>query len=421
MKDKKDKIKYIIYSVLFSIALLLIIIGGCFYYNNNALGQIKSFEKDIQNNNYKGLADRLSNNENELTQDDAKNFVEYVKSSDNKSRYRKEMSNIKANIKKNSNSTLNYGSITDDNHNKLVTIRKNGKKFFIIDRLEFKPKLTDVYVKDYNNTAWYKFNSKDIKNVLSEQNQLTKVGSFLIGNYKIKSEKNIKDGIINGKSTGYLEFNTTVKNSENKVIANENFNQTWFKVKLNNSSLLDKDTIKLVIDNHKTEYHSTNVYGKYYNPTELKVYAIGKLDGKEFKTNEVLVRRNYKQDPQNLNLEFKKNEIETYQKESKKIKNNSESYIKDYIKDLNKAYDKRDYKYISKYIKEESNLEKQLKTNIKSKKDIKFKKVKINNIQRFQNKVSIDLTKMNGNNLTKSKYILIYDETEKDFMIEKIE
>ena len=67
---------------------------------------------------------------------------------------------------------------------------------------------------------------------------------------------------------------------------------------------------------------------KVLQSTELSVYAIGKLEGKEFKTNRINIRRNYDNKPQNLKLSFKESQIRDYESKSKKVKEKLKAILK---------------------------------------------------------------------------------------------
>ncbi|HJG38765.1 MAG TPA: hypothetical protein K8V44_03035 [Staphylococcus saprophyticus] len=412
---------YLLFGII--LVIILVIIGVAYYLIslNNAKGQIREFERFVQQNKYKMIAKKLSNNEQTLSETDAKNFVMFVKKKENKKRYNKQIQDIKSKIDNEKKYNTDYGSITDQNGKKLITVKKNGKKLFLIDKLEFKPKLTSVYVKEFNNTGHYEYKQKKKKEIIAESNQTTELGKFFIGKYSINTDKTIEDSLHNGNATGKINIDLNNRENDKKVYADEDFNQSWFKIKLIDDDLLEKSNSKIVIDNKEVEYNSNKVYGKFYNPTTLKVYATGNLEGKEFKTNTINIRRNYKNDYQNLELSFDKSRIEDYKQDSNKLKDQAKDYIKDYIKSLNKAYNKKDYKHVSEYIKSDSELEKQLKENIKDKGKVEFKEVKINNVKRDNNKITIDLSKKIGKDITTSKYTLNYDELEEDFKIEKAE
>ncbi|MDW4169703.1 hypothetical protein DQV49_00360 (plasmid) [Staphylococcus aureus] len=421
MEYTNKKKQYIVFGII--VIILLLVIGGIYYFvtSNNAKGQIKEFERFVQQNKYKMIAKKLSNNEQTLSETDAKNFVMFVKKKENKERYNKQIQDIKSKIDNDKKYNTDYGSITDQNGKKLITVKKNGKKLFLIDKLEFKPKLTSVYVKEFNNTGHYEYKQKKKKEIIAESNQTTELGKFFIGKYSINTDKTIGDSLHNGNATGKINIDLNNRGNGKKVFADEDFNQSWFKAKLIDDDLLEKSNSQIVIDDKEVDYNSNKVYGKFYNPTTLKVYATGKLEGKEFKTNTFNIRRNYKNDYQNLKLSFDKTQIEDYKENSNELKDKAKDYIKKYVKSLNKAYNKKEYKYVSEFIKPNSELEKQLKNNIKGKEKVEFKEVKINKVERDNNKVTINLSKKIDNDLTTSKYILNYNELEKDFIIEKVE
>ncbi|WP_432215960.1 TcaA second domain-containing protein, partial [Staphylococcus aureus] len=157
-------------------------------------------------NDYNSIAKKLSNKEETLSENDAKNFVLFVKSKENQEQYNEQIQKIKSNIDKNKDNNTVYGSITDQYGNNLITIKKNGKTFFFIDKLEFKPKLTSVYVKEFNNTGIYKYQQENAKKVIAESNQTTELGKFFIGKYSIKTDKTIEDSIHNGTLTGKIDI-----------------------------------------------------------------------------------------------------------------------------------------------------------------------------------------------------------------------
>ncbi|WP_347106274.1 hypothetical protein [Staphylococcus ureilyticus] len=61
MDYTNQKRKYIIFGVILVITLLIIGIAYYLISLNNAKGQIREFEKFIQQNDYKSIADKLSN------------------------------------------------------------------------------------------------------------------------------------------------------------------------------------------------------------------------------------------------------------------------------------------------------------------------------------------------------------------------
>lgn len=409
--------------IIYSFVIIGLFIIFCLVYflihKNDGISQIDDFRNAVNNNKYNYIANTLSNNEEKITEKDAKHFVNYVKRTDNKDKFSEEINSIKKNIKSGSNNESNYGSITDRTGQEIINVSKNGKKFFFIDKLNFKPSLFDIYVKEYNNQGVYDFKDSNKVKGIAGKNSVSKIGTSFVGKYNVKADKTIKESLVNGVLTGKLKVDTDKKDNQNRVIAQDDFYQTWFKVNLKNKNYFKESDTHIVINDKEEDYNSNTVYGKYYNPTNLSIYAVGIYEGKKFKSNSLKLRRNYKSQPQNINLKFGENELEDYKKESKSLKDKSKFYIKDYTKALNKAYNKSDYKYVSKFIKDNSELEKQLKKTIMSKEKVKFEKVKVNSIKRDKNKLTITLNKKNGNDFTTTQYILDYKESEKEFIIEK--
>ncbi|WRM76290.1 hypothetical protein UM731_10110 [Staphylococcus aureus] len=131
MDYTNQKRKYIIFGIVLAITLLIVGIAYYLISLNNAKGQVKEFEKLVQHNDYNSIAKKLSNKEETLSENDAKNFVLFVKSKENQEQYNEQIQKIKSNIDKNKDNNTVYGSITDQYGNNLITIKKNGKTFFL--------------------------------------------------------------------------------------------------------------------------------------------------------------------------------------------------------------------------------------------------------------------------------------------------
>ncbi|EOD7660317.1 hypothetical protein ACJRGR_002627 [Staphylococcus aureus] len=116
MDYTNQKRKYIIFGVILVITLLIIGIAYYLISLNNAKGQIKEFEKLVQHNDYNSIAKKLSNKEETLSKNDAKNFVLFVKSKENQEQYNEQMQKIKSNIDKNKV----YIELSKTNNNNVV-------------------------------------------------------------------------------------------------------------------------------------------------------------------------------------------------------------------------------------------------------------------------------------------------------------
>ncbi|MFU0819406.1 hypothetical protein ABH531_012210, partial [Staphylococcus warneri] len=148
------------------------------------------------------------------------------------------------------------------------------------------------------------------------------------------------------------------------------------------------------------------------------IYAKGKLDGEEFKTNIIEIEDNNKKKPQLVELKFDKSEIDEYLKETNQIKLESKTFMEDYTKSLNKAYKLSDYKYIDKYIEKDTVLSSHMKNMVESKKQDKYSKPEFEKIDYNNDKITVTLKKTNQNKEDiKSKYELKYDKNDHTFKI----
>lgn len=414
---KNIKKKYIIISSILSV---LLIVGLLVYFilsQTNAQGQIEDFKNAAHDKDYKKLTAYLSSGERDLSNMEAKAFAKYINEPENKKKFDKEIKVIEDNIKDNNNYDLKLGSITDNNNRSIIDVKKNGKKFLFIDKVLFKPKYTNVYVKENNNTGIYDYKNDKKRHVASDRNGFSSIGEFFTGKYSMDTKKKIEDTELTGASNGKLEFNTEVTNKNNNVVAMQDFNQSSFKINLKNSDDLDDRTIKIMINDKEQDYEKNKIYGNYYNANELNVYAIGEIDGENFKSNDVEVKRNKYQSPQELNLRFNQDKINKYKLENKKIESKAKDFMKEYTKGLNTAYKKSNYKYISEHIKEDTKVSKHMKKMVTSKTKNKYSNLEFQNIKKDKDKVTIVLTKEVSGNKVKSEYVLKYDVSKKNFKI----
>ncbi|WP_436949336.1 TcaA NTF2-like domain-containing protein [Staphylococcus shinii] len=419
--DNTKKSKFYKKIIIISIFAIIIIgiVWACYYLveRNNASGQVNKFKAAVDNNNYSEISKTLSNNEDSISKTQAKYFVEYIKKPENYSKFKKEIIHIKRNINNDKAYNTNLGEITDSNKKNIVTVKKNGRKYFVLDNITFKPHLYDAYVKEYDNVGIYNYNiGKDMTTSVDKHN-LDSVGKFFVGRYSIDTEKNIKDSLISGKVNGQLIIDTDNRNSKDQIIADDSFRQLWFKVVLSNNELLDNKSIKLHLNDKETEYKANKIYGKYPVSNNLSLYATGKYDGKEFKTKTIKVERNHDKHAQKLKLVFNKNEITKYKAETDKMKNNVKDFMNDYVKNLNKAYDKHDYSKVDKYIEPNSKLEKQLLKRMKHKQEVQYSEQKVMTINRENDNIKVIMEKQLKDSKIKSEYILKPKNNKKEFEI----
>lgn len=414
---KTIKKKYIIISSILSV---LLIVGLLIYFilsQTNAQGQIEDFKNAAHDKDYKKLTAYLSSGERDLSNTEAEAFAKYINEPENKKRFDKEIKVIEDNIKDNDNYDLKLGSITDNNNRNIIDVKKNGKKFLFIDKVIFKPKYTNIYVKENDNTGIYDYKNDKKRHVASDRNSLSSIGEFFTGKYSIDTKKKIEDTLITGESNGKLEFNTEVTDKNNKVVAIQNFDQSSFKIKLKNSEALDNNSKKIVVDGKEQDYVDNKIYGNYFNNQDFKVHVVGTIDGKEFVTNDVKVSKNKYQSPQEINLSFNQDSIDKFKKERKETEDKAKKFMANYTKNLNKAYKKSDYKYIEDYIEEDTSVAKHMKKMVESKAKNKYSSPQIDKVSKDKDKLQIILTKEVNNNKIQSKYSIKYNKDTKDFKI----
>ncbi|HDA7403909.1 TPA: hypothetical protein O5U38_002475 [Staphylococcus aureus] len=406
--------------IILSITLLVIITALIFYffYKNNATSQIEDFKADVKNNRYENIANKLSNNSNHISKLEAKHFVEYIKRKDNYKRFIKEIDVIKSNIKSNKSNENELGEITDFNGKTIISVNKNGRAMLLINKISLEPHLYNVYVEEYDNRATYKYKLGKMHTAISEKNSKTKIGEFFVGNYGIKSKKTIEESLLNGSINGEIFIDTDNADENKNVLAQDYFDQSSFKVEMKNSKLLDDKTLN--INNHSIDYKENNIYGKYPNENNLKVYGKGKIDGKEFKTDIKKVNNRHRDKYKNITLNFKEDEIAAFQKENEKVKKKAGTFIYEYHKALNKAYKKAEYKFVEKYIKKDTQLSKRTKHIITSKEKVKFSELEIKDVKRSQNDFYITVDRKINNNQNEVTYILNYNSDNNDFKITDI-
>ncbi|RQX43699.1 hypothetical protein DB790_12040 [Staphylococcus capitis] len=426
MEEEKDsnksKRKIFVISVIAILVILLIAAIILFYRNNSSMSDINKFDNAVKDNDYKTVSYMLSDNETKISELEAKQFIQYVSKDENKSKYNKEIKEIKQSVKNKDNDTKK-GSITDKNKKSIIDVTQDGKKFFILDKVDFKANKYNVYVEEYNNKAIYNYKLDEKIKTVAEPNQYTKLGSFFVGNYNLNATKTIKDTGNDGELNGNLSFNTDNKDKKNRIVANDNFNQSWFKANLSNAGELDKNTIKLYINDKEVDYKKGMIYGKLSNQSKVKVYAKGSVYNKTFKTNTILVDRNNERKPQEIQLKFNKKEVSKHVESYQNILDKSKEFINKYIKDLNKAYKKSDQIYIENYFDKDTDIYNQAKKDIKDKdnKHRKYSNENINNTNINKDDVVMEVnTNVNGKSIV-IRYTLDLGYKNKYFRIKDIE
>lgn len=408
IKEKKSHKRLFVTIIVVIIAVIMALLIYYLFHKNNAKGQVGKFDQAIKENDYKQIAETLTNNNRTVTKNEARYFVQYIKHGDNYSQYKKEIKQIKANIQRDKQYQNNFGTIKDTNNKPILTFKRNGKRFLLFDKLAIVPHYYKVYVKELDNQAIYHYKLDKQREVVADSNKITLLGEFLGGKYSLDADKEFKNNVVNGRVHGQLFIDT---NKKGQIIADDVFNQVAFKIRLKNADDIDKNTLKLNVNNHEVNYDSNKIYGKYPSDKNIKVFAKGKVDDKTFKSNTINI--NKQGETQDETLTFDKAKIQRYKHDTETIKSGSKDFIKKYIDHLNKAYAKSDYDYVKNDIEKGSDLAKRIKKETKNKQKIEYKIKSFDKIERNGNKLNIKLTKSNNDYTTKATYTLKFDYKDK--------
>ncbi|HHB0448369.1 hypothetical protein QI294_11990 [Staphylococcus saprophyticus] len=422
-EDKSKKKKTII--IVGVLVVVLILLGLIIYYfvnQKDANGQIDDFKAAVEDRNYSEISKLLSTNSQKISKTDAKHFVDYINTDNNKRNFEQDIEQTKENLDKGQHDS-EIGEIKDKNDRPFIKIVKNGKQFFFIDKIDFEPQMYDVYVKEGNNTASYRFQNNNNKEqqVIANKNKTTKLGSFFVGDYRIDATKDFEEdeSIIEGSVDGSLDINTDDLGNNKRIIAKDDFEQAWFKVNLKNTEKLDK-VKKIYIDDKEADYKKGEIYGKFPAESPIKVHAIGNIEDDEVKTKPVEVEANTNNKSQSIDLIFNQKTIDDHIKKNKKIEDKAKSYMSDYTEDLNKAYKTSSFRYVKKYFEKDSELANHIKGQVESKKKSKYSDLNISKSKKDGNQVELILSKKNEDKVKiQSRYILKYDKDKDDFIIKE--
>lgn len=420
-KDNSGYRKIIIIAI---IVCLVVVLGLIIYYvssKQTAAHDIKEFKGDILNKRYSKISKTLSINGNEFTKGEAKLLSNYIVNVKGKDAFEKEINQINKRIKNEEdyNITDGYGSITDLKGRKILDVTKDGKKLFFFDKVLIKPRYINVYLpKDKQEPTYrYKYNSKTKVNK-TNQSKATDLGEFIVGSYKLESEKEYTSGVIKGKSKGYIDINTDKYDKDEKVIAKPQYKEVSFKPMLENADKLESESLKIHINDSEQKYSEGKIYGNFPTSESISVYASGRISDDVFKTNDTTIDLMSDNEEQKLTLKFKKSEIKDKIKAQSKIKDKAKEFMKAYTKDLTSGYTNIEFKKVDKYFIKGSELSNHIESMINSKKKTKYKNPNITDVNLKGDKVTLKLSKMdNKNNNIKSKYELEYNDEKDTFKI----
>ena len=412
-KQKKQLRKWLIISSI--IIIIILIIAFIIYWNvdnKSEKGQINDLDKAIQNKNADKLSKMMKTKGNTLPKSDAKRLINYFNQKDNQSRYQKQIKEIKETIDNGTQTDSTLGEIKDKNGKPVITISKDGIKAFFFKKLAFTPHYRTVYIDSKNNDATYQFDNKGKQSSAVAGNKLSKLGSFMVGNYNISANKHFKDSSIDidDSVSGDININTDKVNSKGQIIAQEQFPQAWFKVKLENTKSLDKD-YNLYINDKRVNYSKSETYGAYPTDVPLKVKATGKINDKTIHTNEYDVESNKDDATQTITLKFDEKAIKKQVEKDKAIEKDAQSFLKSYTQELSRGYKESTFSGLRKYFKDSnSDVAKNIRKQVLSKKKNQYSEPKFKSYKKDDKEIIIVLEKEDEqDNKITSRYTLEYD------------
>lgn len=100
-EDKSKKKKTIIILSIF--VVILVLLGLIIYYfvnQKDAKGQIDDFKAAVEDRNYSEISKLLSTNSQKISETDAKHFVDYINTDNNKRNFEQNIEQTKVNLDK---------------------------------------------------------------------------------------------------------------------------------------------------------------------------------------------------------------------------------------------------------------------------------------------------------------------------------
>lgn len=371
--------KIIPFGIAFFIIVLLIIIFFLVRNFNSPEAQSEILINAIENNDTQKLSTLLSSQNNSVDENEATAYIKYIKKEVGMKQFVKDVNNKITKLNK--SSTKEAGFVTAKNGEKVLRISKNGRRYFLFDNMSFTAPTKEAIVKPKYDTT-YKFKSQDKqKTVVADKNKTTSLGKFIPGDYELDAKKEME----NGQFSGQLKFN--FNNSNNETIdVTEDFNEAYIQVELNGASNIDKNTVKVKINDKTYKYKKDKSYGPYPKTQEVTISAEGQAKKKTFKSSATTVKTDNLRDNTHVSLNFDEDEIDKYvkkkEKEENSFRNKVVNFFGKYTTALNSASSQNDFSVISDYLKKNSANYKETKKDIASQNALYIQQPQITDIVR---------------------------------------
>lgn len=340
--------KIIPWGIAAFIIILILIIFILLKNFNSPEAQSEILINAIDNNDTQKLSTLLSTQNNSVDENEAKAYIKYIKNEVGMNQFVKDINQKVTDL--NASQTNEEDYVTAKNGEKVLRISKNGRRYLIFDNMSFTAPTKEAIVKPkYDTTYQFKANDKQ-KTVHAEKNKTTVLGEFIPGNYMIEAKKEM----ANGQFSGELKFNFNNSNHET-VDVSEDFNEAYIVVDLKGASEIDKDTVKVKVNDKTYDYAKNQEIGPYPKTKELTVSAEGQAKKKTFKSAETVIKTDNLKDKTRVTLNFDSDEIQDYvdkkEKEENSFRNKVINFFGNYTAAMNSAHSQSNFNLVSSYLK----------------------------------------------------------------------
>ncbi|WP_436862814.1 zinc ribbon domain-containing protein [Staphylococcus caeli] len=409
--------KIIPWGIAFFIIVLLVIIFFLLKNFNSPEAQSDILINAVDNNDTQKLSTILSTQNNSVDNNEATAYIQYIRDEVGMKNFVKD---VNQKIKKlNESDTKESDYVTAKNGENVLRISKNGRRYMFFDNMSFTAPTKEAIIKTKYDTK-YKFKSDDKqKTVVAEKNKTTSLGKFIPGNYTLDSKKETD----NGQFEGQLKFNFNNSNIET-VDVHEDFNEAYIQIELEGASEIDKDSVKVKINDKTYDYAKSKEIGPYPKTKDLTISAEGQAKKKTFKTAETTVKTDNLKDKTKVTLTFDDDEIQDYvdkkEKEENSFRNKVANFFGNYTAAINMAHSQSDFSLVSSYLKKDTDNYKSTKSGVKSNRMSFIQQPQITDIVKQGNTfyVTAQALKENGQ-YGKVDYQLESDDSENDFKVVK--
>lgn len=353
--------KFIPWAIVAFIVILLVIVFLLVRNCNTPDAQTKILVNAIDNNDSQKVATLLSSKNSHIDSDEASVYIDYIRSEVGMKKFAHDIrSTVETLNKSDSKEAINLKTRAGNNY---LRVSKNGTRLLIFDNMSYTAPTKQAIVKPKLDTKYEFKDGGKKKTVIADANKTTSLGRYIPGIYSIDAKKETEYGTFSGQ----LKFDFRYGKG-NTVEVNENFNEALLTVKLKGKSDLDKNSLKVEINDKQMKYSRSREYGPYPQTKDVTVSALGKAKGKTFRTETKTIKA---RDLGNINsavLEFDDEEISDYieekEAEENSLKTKLSHFFNNYSLTLNSAISQGNFNLVSTFLKDKSSIYKMIENNL---------------------------------------------------------